>query len=239
MEIQDNFSELLLMTEKPVSFYFPNTIINMKIPNIADAFTDQKIQHAVAILNTPISKIQENIPNIKFDNLWILLNFFIKQKSTNIFTDNIRYLYDYCFNDQFKEEDDTWYLNDIKINKDLFNRVTEIILISMCVKKFNEQEKFQLDKPEWLREKEAEIQRIKSQGKDKNNLSDIHIFETITKIFVQINYELGYSFEQLFNMNYYHIQILQKYIPKIVSYDIQKRSAAVGMTKKKLKYITD
>ena len=237
MEIQDNFSELLLITEKPVSFYFPTVTPIMKIPNIADSFTDQKLQLATAILNMPLKRLQEQMPNLKFENLWSLVSFLMLQKVPNLITDNIRYLFKYCFGEQFSEQNNKWYLCNIELQKEIFDRVCEIILISMCIKKFSEQEKFQLDKPLWLREKEAEIQRIKSQGKKGG--SDAQTFETITKVFIQINYEFGYTFEQLFNMNYYHIQLLQKYIPKVISYDIQKRSIAAGMTKKKLKYITD
>ena len=83
-------------------------------------------------------------------------------------------------------------------------------------------------------DKENEIKRIKNQGKTKTG--EYNNFQELAKILVPLNYELGYSFEELFDMNYYHIQFLSKYIPKMVGYDISKRQI---MSKKKIKYITD
>ena len=140
----------------------------------------------------------------------------------------------YCFGEQFKIENKQWKLNDIFVTEELFNRIQDISLVVAGMKKFNEQSILQLNKPQWLIDKENEIKRIKNSSKGKNNSNKQ--FEELMKIFLPLNYELNYSFEELFNMNYYHIQYLSHYIPKIVGYDIQKRQI---MSKKKLKYITE
>lgn len=109
----------------------------------------------------------------------------------------------------------------------------DIVLIASGIKKFSEQSAIQTQKPGWLIEKEEEIRRIKSQGSNSKVKNEC---QELLKVLVPLNYELGYSFEELFSMNYFHIQALATYIPKIVSYDVSKRAV---LSKKKIKYITE
>ena len=109
----------------------------------------------------------------------------------------------------------------------------DITLVGCGLKKITEQNILQQQKPKWLIEKEEEIRRIKGQGKKQGGGDE---FQELLKVLMPLNYELGYSFEELLNMNYFHIQTLLTYIPKIVSYDIQKRAV---FSKQKIKYITD
>jgi hypothetical protein len=88
-------------------------------------------------------------------------------------------------------------------------------------------------KPETIKHKKHEIKRIKNQGAKTGSYNS---FTELSKVLMPLNYELHYSFEELFNMNYFHIKFLSAYIPKMVSYDIQKRQV---LSKKKIKYITD
>ena len=238
MKFNDNFSELVLVSESDVIFYYEdkylikNVNFHMKLLNIKDSLTNPYIQYAISYFNLSPEQLRSVTKVSQAQNLWSLLNL-CGLDSNNGISRAIQYYFTYVFEDQFKVEAQAWKINNIEITEELFCRIQDISLVVAGMKKFNEQNAFQYDKPHWLIEKEEEIKRIKNQGKNKNNKNH---FEELMKIFLPLNYELGYSFEELFKMNYYHIQYLSKYIPKIVGYDIQKRQF---MSKKKIKYITD
>lgn len=234
MEWTDNFSELILLSERPVYFYFNEKIISMKIPNIIDCYTDHNIQYAIAITNMDINEIKQYVKNIDFNNLWELLKLMILNKENNKVINSIKYLFQFCFGSNFIINN-KWFLDMIEIDVSLFNRIIEIIQISNGLKKFTEQNKFQINKPDWLIQKEREIKRIKNQNQ---STSESNIASKLIKIFITLNYEFNYTFEELCNMNYYHIQILHSYIPKVIQYDIHKHALSAG-TKKKIKYITE
>ena len=237
MKLQDNFSELVLVSESDVIFYFEdkylvkNVNFKMHLVTIKDSLTDPYIQFAIAYFNLSPQQLRESVKMDIVHNLWSLLNL-CGLASSNSIVRYIKYYFEYAFGDQFSVNKNEWKINDIIITEELFNRIQDISLVIAGMKKFNEQNSMQIDKPAWLLEKEEEIRRIKSQKKIGNK----NHFEELMKIFLPLNYELGYTFEELFKMNYYHIQFLSKYIPKIVSYDVQKRQI---MSKKKIKYITE
>ena len=238
MKFQDNFSEILLVSEGDVIFYYEdkyliqNTNFRMKLLNIKDSLTDPYIQIAITYFNFSPEQLRETTKINHAQNLWSLLNL-VGLDSKNGINRSIQYYFQYVFGEQFKIENKEWKLNGIAVTEEIFARIQDISLVVAGMKKFNEQTIMQFDKPQWLLDKEAEIRKIKNQGKNQNGKNH---FEELMKIFLPLNYELGYSFEELFQMNYYHIQYLSKYVPKIVGYDIQKRQI---MSKKKLKYITD
>lgn len=238
MKFQDNFSEILLIAEGDVIFYYEdkyliqNVNFHMKLLNIKDSLTNPYIQSAIAYFNLTPQQLREITKVNQAHNLWSLLNL-CGLNDKNGVNRAIQYYFKHVFGDQFQVNKNEWTLNNIAITDELFSRIQDISLVVAGMKKFNEQNAFNYDKPQWLIEKEAEIKRIKNQGKNNNTKNN---FEELMKIFLPLNYELDYSFEELFKMNYYHIQYLSKYIPKIVGYDIQKRQI---MSKKKIKYITD
>lgn len=242
MQFKDNFSEILLIAEKPVIFYLDdmyvvqNVELIMNLPTIAQTLTNPNIQMALTIFQMSVNELKKSIKGIEFNSIWELLIQLRELQPGNQFCRAVVYLLKTGFGEQFigNEKSNSWKINDIEVNEKLFNRIVEIYLISSGLKKYNEQDKFQLDKPQWLIEKEKEIQRIKNQG--KNSGGERANFDELTKILIPLNYELGYSFEELFNMNYYHIQFLSRYIPKMIGYDIQKRQI---LSKKKIKYITE
>ena len=238
MKFQDNFSEILLIAEVDVIFYYEdkyliqNVNFHMKLLNIKDSLTNPYIQSAIAYFNLTPQQLRETTKVSQAHNLWSLLNLCGLDDKNGI-NRTIQYYFKHVFGDQFQVNKNEWTLNNIAITDELFSRIQDISLVVAGMKKFNEQNAFNYDKPQWLIEKEAEIKRIKNQGKNNSTKNN---FEELMKIFLPLNYELNYSFEELFKMNYYHIQYLSKYIPKIVGYDIQKRQI---MSKKKIKYITD
>ena len=237
MEFQDNFSEILLIAERPVLFYCKdpylktNIDFEMKLISIADSFTHPYIQHTIALFNLTLKEIQDSFKCSNAGSLWEVLNI-IGLNSQNYIMATIRYTMNFLFANQFQIIDNLWYLNNIVVNEELFNRIKDIVLVTSGIKKFTEQDKLQVAKPQWLIEKEREIRRIKNQSKNQNSNG----LNELSKILLPLAYEFHYSLDELFNMNYYHIQFLSKYIPKIVSYDVQKRQI---MSKKKLKYITE
>ncbi len=238
MEIKDNFSEVLLLSEQPVIFYFDDyTDVTMHVPTIKEFFNDQRLQYAVSISYMDINELRQYITQLSINNCFELYQLLLIADSKDTVTYNITYLFKHCFGEQCQIVDKHLYLGGHILTEEWFARITEIVHIASCIKKFNEQNKFSAAKPQWLIEQEKKIKRIKSQGADA---SSSNVANQLLKVLIQINLELGYTFEQLFNMNYYHIQQLQQYIPKIVSYDIQKRALTAGNSKnKKLKYVTD
>lgn len=242
MQFKDNFSEILLIAEEPVIFYLDHKYLIktvdlvMKLPTLAQTLTNPHIQLAITLFQMPIKELQTAVSGINFSSTWDLLCQLRKAQPGNQLCRTIVYYLRAMFGDQFSGDDQsmTWTINDIEIDEELYNRIAEISTIAAGIKNYKDQSKFQQDKPQWLIEKENEIKRIKSQGKTKTG--SYNNFEELTKILIPLNYELGYSFEELFAMNYYHIQFLSKYIPKMVGYDIQKRQI---MSKKKIKYIVD
>ena len=143
----------------------------------------------------------------------------------------IEYYMFHVVGEQFDASGEEWKLNGITIDEELFERIRTITLVVAGLKNIKSLSIQNIKKPQWLIEKEEEINKIKRQTNGNKN----H-FEELMKIFLPLNYELGYSLDELFHMNYYHIQYLARYIPKIVSYDVQKRQI---MSKKKIKYITE
>ena len=242
MEFKDNFSEILLIAEKPVIFYLDNPYIIktidlvMKLPNLAQTLTDPHIQMAITIFQMSVKELQQAITGIEFNSTWELLQILNKKQPGNQIARNVAYYLQAMFGDEFQEDEinHTWHISIFEIDEDLYNRIAEISIIAAGLKDYKDQKKYNQDKPQWLIDKENEIKRIKNQGKIKTG--EYNNFQELTKILIPLNYELGYSFEELFAMNYYHIQFLSKYIPKMVGYDISKRQI---MSKKKIKYITD
>ena len=239
MVLKDNFSDILLISERPVWFYLQDNNlkelkpIQMRIPSAVDMLTNPYLQTAIALLNMPIKDLQKSIDTIQFDNLWDL---FIKIKQfhqRDLYTLHMEYFFHYCFDEQFSVSNSNWYIGGILLDADWFDRIVDITLVGCGLKKITEQNILQQQKPKWLIEKEEEIRRIKGQGKKQGGGDE---FQELLKVLMPLNYELGYSFEELLNMNYFHIQTLLTYIPKIVSYDIQKRAV---FSKQKIKYITD
>lgn len=241
MQFKDNFSEILLIAEKPVIFYLDSPYLiqtvdlTMKLPTLAQTLTDPHVQLAITIFQMSLTDLQAIVTGT-FKSTWEMICTLNRTQPGNQFSRNICYYLGLVFGDVFYENTDThtWKLGGFDIDEELFNRITEISLIAAGLKDYKDQRKYNQDKPQWLIDKENEIKRIKNQGKTK--LGEYNSFQELTKILIPLNYELGYSFEELFAMNYYHIQFLSKYIPKMVGYDIQKRQI---MSKKKIKYITD
>jgi hypothetical protein len=171
------------------------------------------------------------MPNIVIDSKWDFL-LKLRENNNDIISRSLIYCFKECFGDDFDEK--KWTIQEFEIDENFFNRVEEIILISSGIKNFKDQRKFNEDKPQWLIDKENEIKRIKNQGKIKTG--GYNDFNELLKVLIPLNYELNYSFDELFNMNYFHIKQLSVYISKIVNYDISKRQI---MSKKKIKYIID
>ena len=240
MEWKDNFSEILLVAEEPVIFYWDNPYLIetvdlvMKLPTLAQTLTNPHVQMAITIFQMPLKELQKTIPNIQFSSTWELLTLLNNKQPGNQISRNIAYYFQLMFGEAFKIENSIWYIGIIELEEELFNRIAEISIIAAGLKDYKDQQKFNQDKPQWLIDKENEIKRIKNQGKVKTG--EYNNFQELSKILIPLNYELGYSFEELFAMNYYHIQFLSRYIPKMVGYDISKRQI---MSKKKIKYITD
>jgi hypothetical protein len=147
----------------------------------------------------------------------------------------IRNLFDAICVEKFTYNSHTkdFKIGDVIITKELFDRIVEVTLIAAGAKDIKEQNKFNAGKPQWLIDKENEIRRIKSQGKQKTAVNEL---EDLNKTLLPISYELRYSFEQLFNMNYFHIKFLSQNIQKIVRYDIRKHQP---LSKQKIKYINE
>ena len=242
MQFKDNFSEILLIAEKPVIFYLDHPYLVqtidlvMKLPTLAQTLTDPHVQLAITIFQMSLKELQTTVKGITFESVWDMLCQLNKLQPGNQISRNVIYYLQLVFGDVFHEDADThvWMLDRFEIDEELFNRIMEISLVAAGLKDYKDQLKYNQDKPQWLIEKENEIKRIKSQGKTK--LGEYNSFQELTKILIPLNYELGYSFEELFAMNYYHIQFLSRYIPKMIGYDISKRQI---MSKKKIKYITD
>lgn len=240
MKFKDNFTEILLIAEKPVIFYaddkylIKNVDLVMKLPTLAQTLTDPHIQLAITIFQMPLSELRNTIVGLEFSSTWDMLKKLNKIQPGNQICRNIEYYLKTMFDNFTTNNENIWVINGIELDETLYNRIAEISIIAAGLKEYKDQSKFQQDKPQWLIDKENEIKRIKNQGKVKTG--EYNSFNELTKILIPLNYELGYSFEELFAMNYYHIKFLSKYIPKMVGYDIQKRQI---MSKKKIKYITD
>ena len=242
MQFKDNFSEILLIAEQPVIFYLDHPYLIqtvdliMKLPTLAQTLTDPHIQLAITVFQMPIAELKKTIHGVEFETIWELLSQLNKMQPGNQISRNVTYYLHAMFGDTFHEDEatKTWMLDRFEIDEELFNRIAEIAVVAAGLKDYKDQRKYNADKPQWLIDKENEIKRIKNQGKTKTG--EYNNFQELTKILIPLNYELGYSFEELFAMNYYHIQFLSKYIPKMIGYDISKRQI---MSKKKIKYITD
>lgn len=238
MKFQDNFSEILLIAEEPVTFYISdanlkdNFDFHMRLINLKDSFINPYIQNALALCHMSSADWRSKTHN-QHSSLWEMLKLY-KFNRENILVRNIKYFLCFLLQEQFEDNNGTWSIKRIEIDQILFERICEIALVSAGLKKFNDQSQFQAYKPQWLIDKEAEIQRIKNGNKKQT--SNNSQYEELLKIIMPLNYELGYTFDELFNMNYFHIQALTKFVPKIIGYDIQKRQI---MSKKKIKYITD
>jgi hypothetical protein len=240
MEFKDNFSEILLIAEAPVIFYADDPYLIktidliMTLPNLRQTLTNPHIQLALAIFQMRLTDLQRAIPSVQFNSLWELIVKLYASQPGNQFCRTIEYYLCSVFGEQIVINNFPWRINEIEVDEKLFMRIAEISLISAGLKDFKDQAQFQADKPQWLIEKENEIKRIKSQSQTKTG--EYNNFQELAKILMPLNYELGYSFEELFAMNYFHIKFLGGYIPKMIGYDISKRQI---MSKKKIKYITD
>ena len=242
MQFKDNFSEILLIAEEPVIFYLDNPYLIqtadlvMKLPTLAQTLTNPHVQLAITIFQMPIKELQNTIGDTDFDSTWDLLYKLNKTRPGNQISRNVMYYLQLVFGEAFHENEIThnWLLDRFEIDEELFNRIAEISIVAAGLKDYQDQKKYNQDKPQWLIDKENEIKRIKNQGKTKTG--EYNNFQELAKILIPLNYELGYSFEELFDMNYYHVKFLSKYIPKMIGYDIQKRQI---MSKKKIKYIID
>ena len=238
MKFKDNFSQILLVSEGDVIFYSDDRYLKqnvdfaMKIVTIKDILTHPYIQTAIFLFGLTPSDIKKHFNINDKMELWDFIHLIGIDHYTFIIR-AIRFYFSFVFGEQFIANKNGWFLGEIRIDQQLFDRIKEITLIAAGAKNFNEQSTLQ---PQWLIDKEAEIRRIKNQNNKQQVSNANQVFENLMKVFLPLNYELHYTFEQLFNMNYFHVQYLSKYVPKIVGYDIQKRQI---MSKKKLKYITE
>lgn len=236
--LKDNFSEIQLISGQPVWFYLQDNGIKaldpvvMTLPTAVQVLTDPYLQVAIALLHMPLSTLKKSVSTIQFNTLWDFFLILKKIEPKNIYIMHFEYLFKLCFGADFVVHDFGWTIKNIALNEEWFNRIVDIILISTGLKKFHEQAIAQ--KPQWLIDKEAEIQRIKNQNK---STKDPHQeFEDLLKILISLNYELGYSFGELLHMNQFQIHTLSGFIPKMVKYDLAKRAV---FSKQKIKYITD
>ena len=239
MKLKDNFSEVLLLSEQPVMFYTDDPMIpidissTMKLITVAESFTHPYIQYAIALLNLDTASLQKTFRDSRIANLWSMLNL-VGLGSDSYIHRCSKFLFSHMFGSQFQATEEKWTINNIILDDAWFCRIQEIILITNGIRKFADQEKFHAHKPQWLREKEAEIQRIKNGGK-KQSGGEAH-YNELLRTLVPLCYEFNYTLEQLFDMNYFHIQALSSYIPRIVAYDLGKRQV---FAKKAPKYITE
>ena len=241
MIFKDNFSATLLIAEQPVIFYaedkylIKNLEFHIRFLTVAELFTNPYFQFAIALFNTPLSQLQKSVIGASFESLWDLLQQLQEFQPNCQIMRYIRSLFDAICIEKFTYNSNTkdFKIGDVIITKELFDRIVEVTLIAAGAKDIKEQDKFNAGKPQWLIDKENEIRRIKSQGKQKNAVNEL---EDLNKTLLPISYELNYSFEQLFNMNYFHIKFLSQNIPKIVQYDIRKHQP---LSKQKIKYINE
>lgn len=237
MKFKDNFNEILLIAEEPVLFYIDSPFLTktldfkMKLLNLKDILLNPYVQFTIALCNMPIQELQHNITTYKFNSLFELLTILLQNGGTDTISRSFQSTGRLIFNN-FSIKDNQYYIKDFILDQDLFERIQLILLISSGLIKFGQTIQAQnIVKPQWLIEQEEKIRKIKNQ-----NISESDNFKQISKVLIAINYELHYTFEELFNMNYYHINFLSTYVPKIVNYDIQKRQI---LAKKPPKYITE
>ena len=240
MIFKDNFSETLLVAEEKVLFYCDdpylkqNIDFTMSLVTIKDTLINPYIQQVVYLFRLTPADIKDLFKLENKTSLWEILQM-LDFNSSHSLIRTIEFYMSYVFGDNFSNADNKWTLRSIAIDQVLFERIVEITLIASGMKNFEDQTAFKVDKPKWLLEKEEEIARIKNQNKNKTTSASKY-FEELMNVLVPLSYEFSYTFEELFNMNYFHIQFLSKYIPRIVGYDIQKRQV---LSKKKIKYITE
>ncbi len=239
MTFQDNFSRVLLLSESPVFFYLDDpylvetTTITMRFLTIQETLTDPYIQTTLSVLNMISDDIKEKLKMPNCSSVWELLKTLKTYGGTDQVSRHFNYFCEKIFGDQFVSTDSGWKLGIFELDEQLFERISEIQLIASGLKKYEDQNNGKIKKPRTMIEQEERIRRIKSRAKNGNPLDDG--YDNLMKMFLPINYELGYTFEQLFQMNQYHVLALQQQISKIVRYDIQKRQI---MSKKKITYIT-
>lgn len=239
MEFKDNFSQLVLLAETPVTFYLEDANLikiarfNIYLPKFKESMIDPYISMGLGYLNLSSKDLKKIFCGInQIENIWDILQATKQNNYEDIFSQTIINLFN-TYVENFKIENNNFYSGKFLIDKDLFFRIGEILLIASGVKEFEDQSKFLLGMSQEQIDRENEIKRIKAQ---KQGSSNGNSSEEISKLLLPLNYELGYSFEELFNMNYYHLKFLGKFISGIVRYDIQKRQV---FSKKPIKYITE
>ena len=234
LNIKDNFSEILLISEQPVIFYLDEphllklTDISMSLPKLKDTLNNPYIQQALAIFNLSVGEIAKAW-NLQLERKWQLIELCQTQLSKSIGR-KLVYLFEYLFGDQFRVQKNEWYIGDLPLEENLYLRIEEIVLIAAGIRGFDEQPT-KMDKPQWLIDKENEIRRIKAQ-----RVGAYNSMEKLSKTIMPINYEFGYTLEQIFDMNYYHVKYLAGFVSRAVRYSIQKHQI---FGKGKIKYITE
>ena len=234
LKIKDNFTEILLIAEQPVLFYLDEpyllklTHVPMMLPKIKDVLTDPYIQQALAVFNLSIAELSKSW-GIELESKWEVIELCQGQLGQSIGR-KVAYFFNYLFGENFRIEDDKWWLGDLPLEENFYLRIEEIVLIAAGIRNFDEQPT-KMDKPQWLIDKENEIRRIKAQ---RNNGGSG--FEELSKTIIPISYEFGYTLDQIFEMNYYHVKYLAGYISRIVRYNIQSRQV---FGKGKIKYINE
>lgn len=117
MDYTDNFSEILLLAERPVTFYLPeNTDIIMRIPPVKDFLNDIRLQYAISITYMDLAELQSYTPSIKFDTFFDLLQLLVISTPDNEIVYNLMYFLNYCFGSEFKLVEGHFYIGKFRLD---------------------------------------------------------------------------------------------------------------------------
>ena len=243
MKFIDNFSDTHLLFGSDVDFVLlpDNKDLNslevqytkLCLPKFKHCYLDYKFQNFLGILLTPYEQTMKHIIKLSgVNSLYSLCSGVILTASFNrYYADIITYGMQTILPD-FNIQNGSMYIVNKEITQELFDRVINLVLVATEHKKLHE---FVIKDPA-LQAMEDKIARIKKQNNNNNNKNALD--SSFAQSYVILNYEFGYTPEQILNMTMYAITMILKYTSKSINYKVSLIGAGNGLTKK-IHFITE
>lgn len=241
MKLLDNFSETHLLFSYDIDLLFiddsgnlnskQTTYSKMKLPLFKHCYLDYKFQSFLGILLTPYEQTLKHVVKLSgVNDLYSLCSgIIITSQFNSYYADIIIYGLNTIL-PRFTVDNGIMYVDNIELNKEIFDRIVSIVLVATEHKKLHE---LAIKDPA-LQAMEDKIARIKKQNNNNKNALD----SSFTQSYMILNYEFGYSSEQILNMTMYAITMILKYTGKSINYKVSLIGAGNGLSKK-IHFITD
>lgn len=232
---KNNYSEILLLSNKKITFERENEKFDMIPMSLSDILFNTSLGYLIGILDTDIEELKKQISgyNIKghYEYFHLILTLGKKReeirKVSKMLLEGLKTIIP-----EINFDDGVLKIKKIFVDKNLFSEIIRIIFAVLG----REKTIILPEDDEFTRiEKEAKLraERIRTKSKKNKEQNENENDDGLKNMLAAILYEFPqYQLKDLFELNIYTIHYLFGYVGKIANYEVSKIAAGNGLAKK-------